>query len=135
MLDSPVKGTPMATAAQISACAANAQLSTGPRSPEGKAVSSRNALKLGIYSEAHILPGEDPTEYAELLQDFTRPAASSRTSPHSCPLPPRRPLLPPTPSSTYDQIRFVLMPRRERPSPPPSEPLTTTGTTPPYASK
>jgi hypothetical protein len=60
----------MATAAQIAACAANAQHSTGPRSPEGKAASSRNALKLGLYSEAHILPGEDPAEYGELLRDF-----------------------------------------------------------------
>lgn len=60
----------MATAAQLAACAANAQHSTGPRSPEGKAVSSRNALKLGLYSEAHILPGEDPAEYGELLHDF-----------------------------------------------------------------
>jgi hypothetical protein len=60
----------MATAAQIIACAANAQHSTGPRSPEGKAVSSRNALKLGLYSRSDILPGEDPAEFDQLLHDF-----------------------------------------------------------------
>ena len=38
-------GPPMvATAAQIAANRLNARRSTGPRTPEGKAVSSRNAL-------------------------------------------------------------------------------------------
>src|SRR5215831_5608041 len=60
----------MSTPAQIAACAANAQHSTGPRSPEGKAVSSRNALKLGLYSQSDILPGEDPAEFDQLLHDF-----------------------------------------------------------------
>src|SRR5579862_8004792 len=37
----------MATAAQIAANRANARRSTGPRTPEGKAASSRNALTHG----------------------------------------------------------------------------------------
>jgi len=60
----------MASAAQAAACAANAQFSTGPRSPEGKAVSSQNALKFGLYSQATILPGEDPAELEQLTNDF-----------------------------------------------------------------
>ena len=59
----------MATAAQLTACAANAQLSTGPRSPEGKAASS-NAVKLGLYSHANILPGEDPASLEQLTRDL-----------------------------------------------------------------
>jgi hypothetical protein len=73
----------MATAAQITACAANAQHSTGPRSPEGKAVSSRNALKLGLYSQSDILSGEDPAEFDQLLHDFEaeyRPAGPIQTA-------------------------------------------------------
>ena len=34
--------------------------STGPRSAEGKARSSMNALKSGIYSKSLTIPGEDP---------------------------------------------------------------------------
>jgi hypothetical protein len=60
----------MASAAQISANRANAQLSTGPPSVEGKAASSRNSLKLGIYSESLIIPGEDPEALAELTRSY-----------------------------------------------------------------
>ncbi len=48
----------MATDSQIDANRRNAQLSTGPRSSEGKARSARNALKDGFYSKTIvILPG------------------------------------------------------------------------------
>jgi len=57
----------MASPAQITANRANAQLSTGPRSVEGKAASSRNALKLGIHAQSLVIPGEDP----ELLEELT----------------------------------------------------------------
>ena len=60
----------MATAAQFTACAANAQQSTGPRTPEGKLTSSRNALKFGLYSQASILPGEDPATLDQLTRDL-----------------------------------------------------------------
>ena len=36
--------------------------STGPRSPEGKAVSKLNGLVHGMRAESDILPGEDPAE-------------------------------------------------------------------------
>jgi hypothetical protein len=44
----------------------NAQKSTGPRSAEGKARSSRNALQHGFRSKSALLPGENPEEYYEL---------------------------------------------------------------------
>jgi hypothetical protein len=52
----------MPTEAQINANRRNAQKSTGPTSPEGKARSSLNALKSGIDAWSHIIPGEDPAE-------------------------------------------------------------------------
>jgi hypothetical protein len=61
----------MATIAQITAALANAQLSTGPRSVEGKAAASKNALKLGLYAQTPSLPGEDPEELAALARSFT----------------------------------------------------------------
>jgi hypothetical protein len=36
---------------------------TGPRTPEGKAVSSRNAIRHGLTSVAPLLPSEDPAEF------------------------------------------------------------------------
>ena len=46
----------MATEKQIAANRRNAAKSTGPRSPEGKARSSMNALKSGVDAEAEIIP-------------------------------------------------------------------------------
>ena len=53
----------MATEAQIEANRANAQKSTGPRTPEGKAVVSRNAVTHGLLARAGVLPGEDAQEF------------------------------------------------------------------------
>jgi hypothetical protein len=44
--------------------------STGPRSPEGKARSSMNALKSGIYSKSEIIPGEDPARLTTLTEEY-----------------------------------------------------------------
>src|SRR5579872_7567728 len=52
----------MSTQHQIEANRRNSQLSTGPRTPEGKAVSRFNALKSGINAKAQVIPGEDPAE-------------------------------------------------------------------------
>ena len=60
----------MSTAAQVTANRANAQLSTGPRSVEGKAISRRNALKLGIHARSLVIPGEDPEELDQLARDY-----------------------------------------------------------------
>ena len=59
------------TNAQILANQANAELSTGPVTGEGKAVSSINNLRLGFRSQTVILPGEDPAEYESLLDELT----------------------------------------------------------------
>jgi hypothetical protein len=49
----------MSTAAQIAANIANAQASTGPRTTEGKARSSKNSITLGLFSGDFIRPGEE----------------------------------------------------------------------------
>ena len=54
----------------------NALKSTGPRTPEGKAAVSRNALKHGLLSKEILLPGEDEqalTELGERLRDELQP--------------------------------------------------------------
>lgn len=45
--------------AKLLANGTNAQLSTGPTSPEGKARSSLNALKTGLTGRTVLLPTED----------------------------------------------------------------------------
>src|SRR5438067_9564827 len=57
----------MATAAQIEANRRNAQMSTGPKSPAGKAKASLNTTKHGrrAGNAAPVLPQEDPGELAE----------------------------------------------------------------------
>ena len=57
------------TEAQIDANRENAQKSTGPRSAEGKAASSRNRLLHGLRASKHILLDEDPAEFLFLLHD------------------------------------------------------------------
>src|ERR1035438_299356 len=61
----------MATPAQITANRANAQKSTGPRSPEGKSASRFNALKHGIDAASLVIPGEDPAEYDALAAEYS----------------------------------------------------------------
>ncbi len=36
---------------------------TGPRTPEGKAKSSKNSYKHGLRSEKNVLPDEDPAAF------------------------------------------------------------------------
>jgi hypothetical protein len=43
--------------------ASQAASATGPKTPEGKAISSMNALKHGLTSTKIVLPGEDPAEF------------------------------------------------------------------------
>ncbi|HTS30718.1 MAG TPA: hypothetical protein VMH81_32820 [Bryobacteraceae bacterium] len=49
----------MPTDSQIQANRRNAKKSTGPRSAEGKAASSQNALKTGIDAKSLVIRGED----------------------------------------------------------------------------
>ena len=46
----------------------NAQHSTGPKTPEGKAASAQNATSHGLSSSFAVLPHEDPSAYAQLLE-------------------------------------------------------------------
>lgn len=49
---------------------ANAQLSTGPRTPEGKSASSLNALRHGLTAQSPVIPGEDAAAYDAFVKDF-----------------------------------------------------------------
>ena len=62
----------MSSPSQVTANRLNAQHSTGPVTPEGKAASSRNALKSGLHSEAALLPGESPDAFKELQSEYTQ---------------------------------------------------------------
>jgi hypothetical protein len=55
--------------AKINANRENAKKSTGPRTAEGKAASSRNRLLHGLRANKHILLDEDPEEFLFLLDD------------------------------------------------------------------
>jgi hypothetical protein len=56
----------MTTERQIEANRRNAQKSTGPRTPEGKAQSARNATRHGLLSACPVLPQEDAEAYEQL---------------------------------------------------------------------
>jgi hypothetical protein len=58
----------MATEAQILANRCNAQKSTGPCTPEGKAVVSQNAVKHGLSARQNIISSESQAEF-ELYRD------------------------------------------------------------------
>ena len=60
----------MASVAQLLANRSNAQKSTGPRTPEGKAVVAQNAVRHGLCAERVVIQGEDPGEF-ELYRDRT----------------------------------------------------------------
>jgi hypothetical protein len=59
----------MATEAQIAANRRNARRSTGPRTPEGKARSSRNHLIHGLLAKG-LIEGESPDELLAIHEDF-----------------------------------------------------------------
>jgi hypothetical protein len=60
----------MATQQQILANRSNAQLSTGPRTEPGKAISRMNALKTGIDARNEAASGEDPAVLAALADEY-----------------------------------------------------------------
>jgi hypothetical protein len=62
----------MATQAQLDANRVNAQKSTGPRTPEGRAAVRQNALKHGLTSMSPVAPGEDPAEFLQFLDHWTQ---------------------------------------------------------------
>src|SRR5260370_24941639 len=60
----------MATTAQVFANRENSKLSTGPRTPEGKAASSPNAKTHGLSAADPVLPHEDRTQFNALLERY-----------------------------------------------------------------
>src|SRR6195952_3681631 len=61
----------MSSAAQFAANHANARLSTGPVTEQGKAAPSRNNLRHGFRSQTVLLPGDDPVAYQAFRADLT----------------------------------------------------------------
>ena len=60
----------MATLKQIEANRRNAMKSTGPRTPEGKAIVSMNSLRHGLRARTIVLPSENPEEFHQLCDDL-----------------------------------------------------------------
>ncbi|HVW11749.1 MAG TPA: hypothetical protein VHC90_24370 [Bryobacteraceae bacterium] len=73
----------MSSTARIAANRSNAKFSTGPRTPAGKARSSQNAVKFGLFSGTFTQPGERQ-EYAalrnQLYADFDPQSAIEQTA-------------------------------------------------------
>src|SRR5215472_8889010 len=58
----------MSSPEQVDANRRNGSLSNGPTTPEGKAASSKNAIKHGLLSREILLPKEDADAFAEFSQ-------------------------------------------------------------------
>ena len=58
------------SAARLNANRQNAQLSTGPKTPEGKTVSSQNATKKALTGRTVLLPTENADRYQAHVQAF-----------------------------------------------------------------
>ena len=61
----------MASATQITANQANAEHSTGPRTDEGKARVSQNALRHGLTARHLVIRDDEREEYADLLNSLS----------------------------------------------------------------
>jgi hypothetical protein len=60
----------MSTESQTNSNRKNAKKSTGPRTAEGKARSSRNSTVHGLTGKSPILPGEDPADLRDLAAQY-----------------------------------------------------------------
>jgi hypothetical protein len=60
----------MPTDKQLAANRANAAKSTGPRTPEGKAISSRNSSHYGRIADTVVLQSECPARFRAFLDSF-----------------------------------------------------------------
>jgi hypothetical protein len=65
-----VETEPAISEAKLTANRANAQLSTGPRTAEGRAVSSMNAVKTGLTGRTVLLPSDDAEAYRQHLEAY-----------------------------------------------------------------
>jgi hypothetical protein len=70
----------MTTKKQVQANRNNAGRSTGPRSQDGKAASSKNAVTHGVLSKEIVLPTEDANEFEDLSNDLHRSLAPEGAS-------------------------------------------------------
>ena len=61
----------MASVSQLTANQANAQHSTGPRTDEGKARVSQNALRHGLTARHLVIRDDEREEYADLLNSLS----------------------------------------------------------------
>ncbi len=68
----PAPETAEISAARLAANRANATFSTGPRTPEGKAQSSINALKTALTGRTVLLPSDDAAAYEQYVDRFVR---------------------------------------------------------------
>ena len=68
----PKEGITTLSPAQLAANTANAPRSTGPRTPEGKAISSKNACKHGLTSRDVVVDPEDRPEFDQLLDSYSK---------------------------------------------------------------
>jgi hypothetical protein len=55
----------MTALSKLEANRKNAQLSTGPRTSEGKAIVSKNALRHGVFAAVPVVDGENAQEWAD----------------------------------------------------------------------
>jgi hypothetical protein len=63
---------PACSPAQLAANRANSQLSTGPKTPNGKAASSLNAVKTALTGRTVLLPTDDAEAYEQHLRDYDK---------------------------------------------------------------
>ncbi len=60
----------MATKKQRAANRRNSKLSTGPKTPEGKAICSLNSLRDGLYATTLLLPTEDKDKFNNIIAKY-----------------------------------------------------------------
>src|SRR3984885_6774073 len=70
-----IRGTIMASAAQLKANRENSRSSTGPRTEAGKNATKYNAYKHGAYSNIALKPGESLEEWTAFLDDYVEDKA------------------------------------------------------------
>jgi len=60
----------MASEKQIAANRTNAQKCTGPTTTQGKAASSQNAVKTGLYAKSNVIATENRDDYETLIAEY-----------------------------------------------------------------
>jgi hypothetical protein len=66
------KATSPVSEVKLAANKANAQLSTGPTSPQGKAKSSLNAVKIGLTGRTVLLSTDDAAAYEQHIREYSK---------------------------------------------------------------